>query len=81
MEQEIKEIKEVMALAKAFAERHQIHYSDYHERMVLMVISETIKMAGRRLVKPYNDAIAGVPDYLWPTIDLLRTPDTEKEID
>ena len=42
-----KDIKDIMAYAKNFAERHQIIYSDYHERMVLMVIQESLKMASK----------------------------------
>jgi hypothetical protein len=52
--QYVQEIKTIIQLAKNYSEKHQIIYSDYHERMVLMVIGETIKLASNSIKTTYD---------------------------
>jgi hypothetical protein len=49
------DIKKIMALANSYAERHQILYSDVHARMVHMVIEETVKLIGNKILNINTD--------------------------
>jgi hypothetical protein len=49
------EIKMLQAMAKSYAERHQIIYSDTHERQVSMIIEETIKLIGNKVLNLNKD--------------------------
>jgi hypothetical protein len=49
------DIKKIIAMAKSYAERHQIIYSDVHERMTLMIIEETIKLIGNKVLNLNKD--------------------------
>jgi hypothetical protein len=49
------EIEKILAMAKSYAERHHIIYSDTHERMNRMMIYETIKSLGNKILNLNKD--------------------------
>jgi hypothetical protein len=49
------DIKKIMALANSYAERHQILYSDVHARMIQMVVEETVKVIGNKILNLNKD--------------------------
>ena len=55
------DVKNILALAKAYAERHQIIYTDTHERMILMVIGESFKVASRVILEQNEPIINAEP--------------------
>jgi hypothetical protein len=48
---ETKDKQPILNLAKKFAEKHQIIYSDYHIRLTEIVIAETIRAICKQLTK------------------------------
>lgn len=53
----LKELEQILKLAEKYAEKHHIIFCDYHRRMVVMAMSETIKLCSQRVLEPMREAI------------------------
>ena len=53
----LKEMEQIMKMARNYAAKHQIHYCDTHDKMVVMVIGEALKMGAKIITDPLKEAI------------------------
>ena len=53
----LKEMEQILRMAEKYAEKHQIIFCDYHRKMVLMAMSETVKLCSQKVLEPIREAI------------------------